>query len=96
MDRAAHLADHRRVWERKGVLRLVYDDFYDRVAAACRPGLTLEIGGGIGNLKRRLADVVSLNEALAYLRGLASGQDVAAAARSDFDRWWQGGQQPAA
>jgi len=59
MDRAAHLADHRRVWERKGVLRLVYDDFYDRVAAACRPGLTLEIGGGIGNLKRRLADVVS-------------------------------------
>jgi SAM-dependent methyltransferase len=59
MDRAAHLADHRQVWERKGVLRLVYDDFYDRIAAACRPGLTLEIGGGIGNLKRRLADVVS-------------------------------------
>jgi SAM-dependent methyltransferase len=47
------------VWERKRVLRLVYDDFYDRIAAACRPGLTLEIGGGIGNLKRRLADVIS-------------------------------------
>src|SRR5262245_14967249 len=53
------LADHRRVWERKGVLRVVYDDFYDRIAAACRSGRTIEIGGGIGNLKRRLTEVVS-------------------------------------
>jgi len=53
------LADHRRVWERKGVLRMVYDDFYDRIAAACRSGRTIEIGGGIGNLKRRLTDVVA-------------------------------------
>jgi hypothetical protein len=52
------LPDHRSIWERKGVLRLVYDDFYDRIAAACRPGLTIEIGGGIGNLKRRLADLI--------------------------------------
>jgi SAM-dependent methyltransferase len=59
MERTDHLADHRRVWERKGVLRLVYEDFYDRIAVACRPGLTLEIGGGIGNLKRRLTDVIS-------------------------------------
>jgi SAM-dependent methyltransferase len=47
------------VWDRKPVLRLVYDDFYDRIAAACRPGLTIEIGGGIGNLKRRLTEVVA-------------------------------------
>jgi SAM-dependent methyltransferase len=53
------LADHRSMWDRKPVLRLVYDDFYDRIAAACRPGLTIEIGGGIGNLKRRLTDVVA-------------------------------------
>src|SRR5262245_37661064 len=53
------LADHRRVWERKGVLRMVYDDFYVRIAAACRSGRTIEIGGGIGNLKRRLTDVVA-------------------------------------
>ena len=58
MDGADQLGEHRRVWERKAVLRLVYEDFYDRIAAACRPGLTLEIGGGIGNLKRRLADVI--------------------------------------
>jgi SAM-dependent methyltransferase len=59
MKPADQLADHRSTWERKPVLRLVYDDFYDRIAAACRPGLTIEIGGGIGNLKRRLTDVVA-------------------------------------
>jgi SAM-dependent methyltransferase len=59
MKRADQLADHRSICERKPVLRLVYDDFYDRIAAACRPGLTIEIGGGIGNLKRRLTDVVA-------------------------------------
>jgi SAM-dependent methyltransferase len=59
MKPADQLVDHRSIWERKPVLRLVYDDFYDRIAAACRPGLTIEIGGGIGNLKRRLTDVVA-------------------------------------
>ena len=53
------LADYRGLWERKPVLRLVYDDFYDRIAAACQQGITIEIGGGIGNLKRRLSDVVA-------------------------------------
>ena len=53
------LADHRSIWERKPVLRLVYDDFYDRIAAACQPGLTIELGGGIGNLKRQLTEVVA-------------------------------------
>src|SRR5262249_56038986 len=42
-----------------GVLRMVYDDFYERLPAACRSGLTIEIGGGIGNLKRRLSEVVA-------------------------------------
>jgi SAM-dependent methyltransferase len=61
MQRAAsdQLADHRGVWERKGVLRLVYDDFYDRIATACGCGLAIEIGGGTGNLKRRLSEVVA-------------------------------------
>jgi SAM-dependent methyltransferase len=53
------LADYRGVWERKPILRVIYDDFYDRIAAACRPGLTIEIGGGIGNLKQRLGEVVA-------------------------------------
>jgi hypothetical protein len=45
------LQDYRTVWDRKPVLRLVYDDFYDRIVAACASGMTIEIGGGIGNLK---------------------------------------------
>jgi hypothetical protein len=40
MEGADHLADHRRVWERKAVLRLVYEDFYDRIAAAWRKKAT--------------------------------------------------------
>jgi len=50
---------YREVWEHKPVLRRVYDDFYDRVIAQCVPGLTIEIGGGIGNLKRRLPEVIA-------------------------------------
>jgi SAM-dependent methyltransferase len=53
------LQDYRTVWDRKPVLRLVYDDFYDRIVAACASGMTIEIGGGIGNLKQRLNDVVA-------------------------------------
>jgi SAM-dependent methyltransferase len=47
------------VWERKPVLRMIYDDFYDRIIAECAPGLTVEIGGGIGNLKRGLPQVIA-------------------------------------
>jgi SAM-dependent methyltransferase len=53
------LHDYRGIWERKPVLRVVYDDFYDRIAPACRSGLTIEIGGGSGNLKQRLGEVVA-------------------------------------
>jgi SAM-dependent methyltransferase len=53
------LESYRRAWDRKPVLRVIYGDFYDRIAAACRSGVTIEIGGGIGNLKERRADVVA-------------------------------------
>ncbi|HRJ68246.1 MAG TPA: class I SAM-dependent methyltransferase [Beijerinckiaceae bacterium] len=46
------------VWKAKPVLRAVYGDFYDRIAAACGPGPTLEIGAGIGNLPEKLPDVI--------------------------------------
>jgi SAM-dependent methyltransferase len=59
MQHSDQLADYRTIWDRKPVLRLIYDDFYDRIAAECRPGRTIEIGGGIGNLKRRLTDVIA-------------------------------------
>jgi SAM-dependent methyltransferase len=56
---AEELCGYLDVWERKPVLRAIYDDFYDRIAAECAPGVTIEIGGGIGNLKRRLPNVVA-------------------------------------
>jgi SAM-dependent methyltransferase len=53
------LGQYADVWKRKPVLRLIYEDFYDRLVAQCLPGLTIEIGGGIGNLKERLGHVVA-------------------------------------
>jgi SAM-dependent methyltransferase len=49
----------KKAWAQKPVLHVIYDDFYDRIAAACRPGRTIEIGGGIGTLKQRFCDVIT-------------------------------------
>jgi SAM-dependent methyltransferase len=65
MPPADPLARYREVWEHKPVLRVIYDDFYDRLAAACVAGLTIEIGGGVGNLKQRLGKVVATDIQLA-------------------------------
>ena len=48
------LKDYRLTWQKKPVLRVVYSDFFDRIALRCGPGPTLEIGGGIGNSKDQL------------------------------------------
>lgn len=53
------LDNYRSVWERKPVLRTVYGDIFERIASRTVPGTTLEIGGGIGNLKDRIDDLVS-------------------------------------
>ena len=52
-------ADYRAIWEAKPVLRAIYEGWYERMARLCRPGRTLEIGGGSGNLKSYAPDVVS-------------------------------------
>lgn len=54
-----HLTEYREAWARKPVLRAIYGDYYRRITACARPGATLEIGGGSGNLKQFLADIVS-------------------------------------
>jgi len=59
MPAADPLVGYRRIWDGKPALRTIYGDFYDRIAAACRRGLTIELGGGIGNLKQRLPDVIA-------------------------------------
>ena len=53
------LRSHRRQWEKKPALRAVYEDLYRRIARACAPGPSLEIGGGVGNFKAFAPDVVS-------------------------------------
>lgn len=55
----SRLRHYRIVWESKPVLRALYQDYYRQIIAACRPGLTLEIGGGSGNLKAFAPHVIS-------------------------------------
>jgi len=48
-------------WERKPLLRSVYDGFYQRTLKLIRPdldGLVVEIGSGMGNLKQYLPQAV--------------------------------------
>lgn len=44
------LDSYSEVWRTKPVLRAVYNSLYQKVAVHVRPGPTLEIGSGIGNL----------------------------------------------
>jgi SAM-dependent methyltransferase len=53
------LAHYRDIWDRKPVLRAVYRDMFDRIAARCGPGPTLDIGAGIAKLKERWPDVIA-------------------------------------
>ena len=55
------LVSHRHLWQRKPVLRRIYERYYRDIIGCCVPGRTLEIGGGSGNLKERLPDIVSID-----------------------------------
>lgn len=50
-------AEFRAIWDAKPVLRVVYRDYYRRIADWCRPGATFEVGAGSGNLKESFPDV---------------------------------------
>lgn len=52
-------ASYQDVWKTKPILRTVYGDIFDRIGLEIVKRRTLEIGGGIGNLKSRLDDVIS-------------------------------------
>src|SRR6516165_837960 len=75
IDTAEALRHYRAMWERKPVLRIIYDDLYDRITASCVPGATIEIGGGGGNLKERLGDVIATDIQFApWLDAVADAQ----------------------
>ena len=50
---------YRTSWGQKPLLRRVYNDIYDRIAADCVRGITVEIGGGIGQFKMRFPEVIA-------------------------------------
>lgn len=54
--------ENRRAWDRKPVLRAVYDEFYREITANLSPdavGLTVELGSGMGNIKKFLPECVT-------------------------------------
>jgi SAM-dependent methyltransferase len=55
------LAAHREAWARKPALRAVYGDYHERILERCRPGTTLEIGGGSGHLAHSTSGLISLD-----------------------------------
>lgn len=68
---------YRAAWEAKPVLRAIYHDLYRRIAEGCRSGRTLEIGGGSGNLKTLLPQVVSTDiQESPWLDAVANAQSL--------------------
>ena len=59
----ARLAEHRKVWEEKETLRIIYLDYYRRMLAALGrvEGPILDIGGGSAHVKDFHDDVVTLD-----------------------------------
>ena len=53
-DEAQLLAAYERVWDRKRLLRELYQTWYCQISAELKPGSILEIGAGTGNFKRWL------------------------------------------
>jgi hypothetical protein len=55
------IQSNQRVWESKPLLREIYGQFYSSIRTLIDPripGVIVEIGSGIGNLKRQIANVV--------------------------------------
>jgi len=52
------LLQHRRVWQEKEALRLIYADYHRRLLAVCPPGPLLDIGGGSGHIKEFRPDAI--------------------------------------
>jgi SAM-dependent methyltransferase len=71
----AVLAEHRVIWSEKPALRAIYTDFYRRILAHTVVGRTLEVGGGTGNLKEFMSDVVCTDiVSLPWLDAVADAQ----------------------
>lgn len=68
-DAAMLLAAYEKVWDRKRILRQLYETWYRRLFAELRPGNILEVGAGTGNFKRWLRNHGRRVQTLDILRG---------------------------
>jgi SAM-dependent methyltransferase len=50
---------HRKVWEAKETIRLLYRDYHRRLLESCPEGAVLDIGGGTAHVKDSRPDIVS-------------------------------------
>ncbi|MEB3189646.1 MAG: class I SAM-dependent methyltransferase [Snowella sp.] len=53
------LKQHKIIWEKKPILRTLYNYWYTKMAAQLAHGDTLELGGGSGNFKEFAPNVIS-------------------------------------
>lgn len=75
MTAQSSLDGYKAAWKTKPLLRRVYNDIYDRIAACRVGGLTVEIGGGIGQFRQRFPDIVSTDiQAAPWLDLVADAQ----------------------
>jgi len=69
------LLQHQAVWQRKPILRLLYTEWYREIVSWLRPGTTLEVGGGTGNLKEFFPGVLCTDVVrLPWLDAVADAQ----------------------
>jgi SAM-dependent methyltransferase len=53
------LAERRAIWTSKPIIRKLYEKWYGFIQQALRPGRTLELGGGSGNLSDFLPEAIT-------------------------------------
>jgi SAM-dependent methyltransferase len=53
------LKERRQIWESKEIIRRLYSKWYRFIKEALRSGITLELGGGSGNLKEFLPEAIT-------------------------------------
>ncbi|OGW65478.1 MAG: methyltransferase [Nitrospirae bacterium RIFCSPLOWO2_02_FULL_62_14] len=69
------LIRHRAIWRQKPVLHALYTNWYGEMVSHLVPGMTLELGGGTGNLKEFTPDVICTDIVKApWLDAVADGQ----------------------
>lgn len=69
--------EHRRIWQEKPVLRIVYEDLFRRLRDRCKAGSVLEIGAGSGNFKESRPDITSLDiQPLPWVDAVADAHDL--------------------